>query len=467
MIIFSLCFILILCISGIYEANAKGNHLSPIYQSLYNRNYPDVITQAERLKARYPNDDTLYYLQGYAYLKNNNETLALGCFSKSISLNRNKGDVHFWRAVMYHRSGRDKEALDDINRAIRDKNTPVQLGELDKLRGYKPDTKFHHPRMYFFRAAVNKSLGRYTAAMSDINQAIHLSPVPNPIHFKDRGDINFLTHKFALARNDYQKAVQLDPTMINAWCPLGQCDLYLGNYTRAIANLKKTVELNPEYPGALRDLGLAYALNGDHNKALESMGRALRTTPDGTVFYHLAYVHHLKGNQTQALKNYKKAQKLAPDILGTGAAIFNITPKSSPIKKFYRGEFDTARLYLETGKTPAAIANEKRKPSLQIIELSILPNPVPVNTPFDILIDFKSYIPGGKSEIPTRFDFTISRNNDRLYKSEPFNINAKNSKISSWTHHMNPVPATGVYLIKAYIRHNQLVAEKSMELIIK
>ncbi len=464
-IVFS--FVLIICFGSFDGADAKTNHLSPIYKSLYNRNYPDVINQAQRLKSRYPNDNTLYYLLGYAYFKTNNQALALDCFSKSISLNRNKGDVHFWRAVMYQRAGRYKEALDDLNRAIRDKNTPVQLGELDKLRGYNPSTKFHHPRMYFFRAVTNRSLGRFKEAMSDINRAIELSPVPNPIHYSNRGDIYFLTHKFALAYKNYQRAVNIDPKMPAAWCAMGQSALYLGNYAAAISHLKKTLGLDPEYPGALKDLGLAYLMNGEYDKALESMGQGLRKNSDATSFYNLAYFHHLNGNQDLSLKFFKKSQALSPDILGLGAIYVNITPASSPTRKFYQDQLAAAKMYLGAEKSSAAIVREDQKPRLEITGLSLQPDPVKMNTPFDIVINFKPDIPGGNKQIPTLFYFTIRQNKKILFKSTPNTIHADNSRVSSWTHHMNPVPSKGIFTVTAYVKYKQLLAEKSIKLIIK
>lgn len=464
-----LSFLLIICSGSFHEAEAKSNHLSPIYNALYNRNYPEVIKQAERLKARYPNDHTLYYLQGYAYIQTNNDISALNCFSRAISLNRNKGDVHNWRAVMYQRAGRYKEALDDLNIAINDQNTPIQLGELDKLRGYNPSPEFHHPRMYFYRASTNKSLRRYTEAMSDINRAFDLSPKAFPIfpiYFSTRGDINFLTHHYALAYDDYQKAVNMDQKMTAAWSSMGHCALYLGNYTGAITNFKKALELDPGITGALRDLGLAYLLNGEYDKALESMGRGVFKNPDEMSYYNLAFLHHLKGNQGLALKFFKKSQELYPTILGLGSIFVDNTPASSPTKIFFQEQLTTAKMYLGAQKTPAAITTEKQKPSLKITDLSLEPDPVKVNKPFDIVADFKIDIPDGKKQIPILLYFTISQNNKILFKSDTYTINADNSKVSNWTRQMNPVSAKGVYTIKVFVSHKELLTEKTIKLII-
>jgi hypothetical protein len=37
----------------------------------------------------------------------------------------------------------------------------------------------------------------------------------------------------------------------------------------------------------------------------------------------------------------------------------------------------------------------------------------------------------------------------------------------NWTQYMNPVSAKGVYTIKAFVKHKELLAEKSIELTIK
>jgi tetratricopeptide (TPR) repeat protein len=247
---------------------------------------------------------------------------------------------------------------------------------------------------------------------------------------------------------------------------MGHCALYLGNYTGAITNFKKALELDPEITGALRDLGLAYLLNGEYDKALENMGRGVFKNPDEMSYYNLAFLHHLKGNQGLALKFFKKSQELYPTILGLGSIFVDNTPASSPTKKFFQEQLTTAKMYLGAQKTPAAITTEKQKPSLKITDLSLEPDPVKGNKPFDIVADFKIDIPDGKKQIPILLYFTISQNNKILFKSDTYTINADNSKVSNWTRQMNPVSAKGVYIIKVFVSHKKLLTEKTIKLII-
>jgi tetratricopeptide (TPR) repeat protein len=215
-------------------------------------------------------------------------------------------------------------------------------------------------------------------------------------------------------------------------------------------------------------MAASYWLQGNRTKAFEAMEKVLKEKPHPFDFYHLAYFHHVNGDQDKALANFKKAHELNPDILKVRETFLKRPPASSPTRKFYQDQFKTAKIYIETGKTPKAIAHESRAPTLEITSVTLEPDPVPVNQAFDFHVKFKADIPGSKSKkIATAFYFKIIQNNKTLFTSKSYPIKVNNGKINTRTQHMNPVPAKGVYTIKVFIKYKKLLAEKNITLTIK
>ncbi len=450
----------------------QAGYLTPVYQSLKDKQYNTAINQAENLKSAHPNDADLFYLQGIAYYKKNDPTSALRYFEKTISINSKRGDAYYYLAVMYFRLDKSKKALNSINTAINNEKTAFQLMNQEKLR-HRGDWTVEGRRanLFYLRALINEDLGKNDAALSDVDTAISTSPYKSPAHFKTRGNLYFFKKSnFYLAYNDFQKAVEIDPEDGFTWHYLGLIDSYMGRYDKAIFNLNKAVELEPDrLMEALGDAGVAYWLKGDKSSALKAIGEVIRKKPNYDMYYHLAYFQHLMGNPVQARINFKKAEQLESGILNIYSwKLAEQLPKSLPSYHFYQQEYETAKKYLGAGEIATVNTRKNTTPTLKITSLTLEPDPVPVNTIFDIKINFKPDIPGaGNNKFPIVFYFKIYKNNKKLFTSKDITIDSFNGKTNSWTQHMNPVPVKGGYSIKTFVKYKKLLAEKNITLTIK
>ncbi len=84
-----------------------------------------------------------------------------------------------------------------------------------------------------------------------------------------------------LQAGDARGAVQLlehltqrDPKARGAWPALGRAYQQLHQFDKAIAAFQRSLQLQPDAPRVLYSLGVAYAAQGDRNKAFEWLGRA-------------------------------------------------------------------------------------------------------------------------------------------------------------------------------------------------
>ncbi len=448
---------------------ADDADLNPVYTALRNRQYDTVIKQAEKLKAAHPDDDLLYLLQGLANYFKNDYTSANNNLSKAIFLNGNRGDAYFLRSLSYVHIKQFQKALNDINFAIANPKTSLQMADLNRSQGvHSASEKGALSDLFYHRSRIYTFLKQTNSALKDINKAISTNPFPKVYNYYHRGILYFKQKKYTLAYNDFQKIVEINPETLNAWNMMGLINFFQGNYNKATEQYQKAHRLNPENMSVLSNLAASYWLQGNRKKAFEAMGKILKGKPSASDFYYFGYFCHLNGDQGKALANFEKANELNPDILKLRESFINRSPASSPTRKFYQDQFKTAKIYIETGKTPVAIANENRSPTLEITNFTLEPDPVPVNRPFDFHVGFKAYIPGSEGKkLATTFYFKILQNNKTLFKSRSYSIKVNNGKVNTRTQHMNPVPAKGVYTIKVFINHKKLQAEKSIILTIK
>lgn len=82
-------------------------------------------------------------------------------------------------------------------------------------------------------------------------------------------------------------------------------------YTRAIAQLRQSVRINPESAQAQSMLGLAYALRLKPGKAIEHIEKALAIAPqNGTYYMHLGKAYMLLTDYPAAKAAYERAIEL-------------------------------------------------------------------------------------------------------------------------------------------------------------
>jgi TolB-like protein/Tfp pilus assembly protein PilF len=105
----------------------------------------------------------------------------------------------------------------------------------------------------------------------------------------------------AEALGEIRRAQELDPLSLPINGDLGLI-LYLArHYDAAIEQLRKTLELKPDYPWALQNLGLAFAAKGSYDQAISSLRKALEVVPDHPqVLANLAYVYAQSGRLGEA-----------------------------------------------------------------------------------------------------------------------------------------------------------------------
>jgi len=85
--------------------------------------------------------------------------------------------------------------------------------------------------------------------------------------------------------NYYEKVVQFNPDMTEAYGVLGFCYYQLGDYERTIVAYKKAISLNKYFFWFPYNLGIIYLKTGQYNQARESFKAAMATRPEHALLF--------------------------------------------------------------------------------------------------------------------------------------------------------------------------------------
>ena len=159
-------------------------------------------------------------------------------------------------------------------------------------------------------------LGKIDEAMPHFQKAAEIDPA-DPI-----ANSNLAT--YALEQGRYQEAItklegilntQKDPHLqAGAWSNLGVAYARLGDTARAKENYERAVKLDPQRPQAWIGLGVLAQKAGDLSGAVESFSRAVEAQPSGLGYALLAQALEKAGRTAEAQAAYAQAGRLSGSL---------------------------------------------------------------------------------------------------------------------------------------------------------
>ncbi len=106
--------------------------------------------------------------------------------------------------------------------------------------------------------------------------------------YSEKEDLNALMKQgtFALGARDFELALEsfnaliaLAPDLAEAWNKRATLFFLMEDYKASVADVKKTLALEPRHFGAIVGMGLIYDVLGDQAAALEAFRRGLKVNP--------------------------------------------------------------------------------------------------------------------------------------------------------------------------------------------
>ena len=288
------------------------------------KNYYQVLADCKWILERAPEHPSARWLNAVALVKTENYHIALLNLNKHISTYPQDPNGYCYRGICYERLEQFAEALADLDLAVSmQPNQPV----------------FHHAR-----GRARQRLGDMTGALADYS--ITIDRKPQAAVYQDRAEINRCLGNHLAALHDCDKALELNPKLIDAYFRRGLTYTELGDLGLALENYNLTLDLDPEHVQAYIQRSWIYFRKEDYKRAKRDCQSAISL--DGTCFwanYVLGVVNVLLGLKNNALTNFSRAIELSPHYVSS---------------RYHRG-----LLYQDLGDMPKAMADFEQARSIQ------------------------------------------------------------------------------------------------------
>ncbi len=242
------------------------------------------------------------------YYSDNHNTAALSDYTKAIELDHDNPDYYAKRAATYFDLGKHGLALEDYNRAIEldpdNSDYYAERAAIYKYWIYGEDVGInnHDGLLVFFSFT-----GKYDTLIQEkknYNKEIE----HNSNAFNGHSFLYYFTQKYPdetiqKAKNDYDKAIELDPD--KAYLYSARCDFYeiLEQHDKALLDINKAIELGSDgLIGKFYGIrGTIFRKMGDYRNALEDHNMSITLNP----YSHKNYLYRAK--LFFVLKRYEEA----------------------------------------------------------------------------------------------------------------------------------------------------------------
>lgn len=186
----------------------------------------------------------------------------------------------------------------------------------DKLRNFR--------EKYVEKAEMRDMVSWYEEGLSIITE--YLYHYPDSYLFVERGEYHKATHHYEEAKEDFEKAIALEPGNSYALSGLSQVYKAKGDYEKALTYLKRAILYMRDdmSPTIYQDMGNLYALLGDNRRALAAHLEFMRLTQgQKPEWRNLEQVAEARLRAGQADEAIEVLQQIKDQRKGTHSDYFN------------------------------------------------------------------------------------------------------------------------------------------------
>jgi len=157
--------------------------------------------------------------------------------------------------------------------------------------------------------------GKFDLASTALTKSIELND-QDPETFLFRGDALESLQRREEAIHDYERALALDPTYVQAWNNLGFNYQQMGNYAQAIQCYSKAIELSDTDASFFANRGIALLFSGQPDPAIADLTHSLEMdAQQPQVYRYKGQALAQKGEWVEAIQHFNTALQADPDIV--------------------------------------------------------------------------------------------------------------------------------------------------------
>ncbi len=157
-----------------------------------------------------------------------------------------------------------------------------------------------------------------------------------------RGKVQEALSNYSLAMADFDKAVELSPDSFLPYFYRGHCLIFTRELDRALADLNRAIELAPDFSPSFTESIRALVLQDNYQKALEIHEEVAKTDSNYQYSSHVLDAYEMRGIARRKEKKFEEA-------LADFNAIISLNDKS------YRAYWNRGRIYKDMKSYQAAI----------------------------------------------------------------------------------------------------------------
>jgi Flp pilus assembly protein TadD len=152
------------------------------------------------------------------------------------------------------------------------------------------------------------------AALARVTKQTTLAPKSGGLQWL-LGTVYLARRELAPAEGAFLKAIELEPTLVDAYVRLGQLYGTSRQYDQALAKVNEALRVDPQSVRAEMLLGLIYESKGDIPKAQQAYEKILTLNPRfAPAANNLAWLYSERGgDKEKALELAQRAKEAAPD----------------------------------------------------------------------------------------------------------------------------------------------------------
>jgi eukaryotic-like serine/threonine-protein kinase len=149
--------------------------------------------------------------------------------------------------------------------------------------------------------------GRSDEALAELKRAQELEPVSLPIN-TSLGWVMWARRDYDMGAEQLRKTLDMNPNFLLAHYRLAKIYVNHGMYEAAISEFQQSAKLSDDGPLAIAGLGQAYAMSGNRIKALEMLAQLQKRSSEVFISpYHTAIIYAGMGEKDQAFAWLEKA----------------------------------------------------------------------------------------------------------------------------------------------------------------
>lgn len=283
--------------------------LGATYVSLHK--YDKAVEAYKTANKLQPSDAMILHQLANIYGKRGKSQEAILHQEKAIAISPNMASAHYQLGLLYTQENRLEDAIISYEIAYEKDSELIQaLYNLSQVHRRNGNNEAARKQMQLFekRKAEVKPIQELRGAMQRTHGQSERASILANI-----GRLYLQSQNYEKAIHEYDKALALNPQVVEAYNGIGMAFVMLERYSDAIAAQNKVLTIKPDFAEAHAGLGLAYLMQKKDELALRHYRKAITLSQNKPKFEEEA--HHKIGLILLKQEKYSDAVKSFQTVL--------------------------------------------------------------------------------------------------------------------------------------------------------